>query len=304
MFSSRSPVIFAAVLVVMAFAGCAAHRPAPVIDRGSAAKVPPATAAKPSPKAAATVPESRPETHTVRAGDTLFAIALDYGLEYRDIAAWNNIDNPSVIRVGQVLRLRPPGTTVSTPLRSPPSSVESRPLGTTAPASPDGVRTEPAGMRVPYSDQAFAKLSKTDAPSPPPKPEARPEPPRDAGEIEWSWPTTGKVIQAFNGTTAKGIAIAGKSGQPVLASAGGRVIYSGTGIRGLGRLLVIKHNETFFSVYGHNRDLLVKEGQTVSKGQRIAEMGDTDADQVKLHFEIRRFGQPVDPVRLLPDRAG
>ena len=114
------------------------------------------------------------------------------------------------------------------------------------------------------------------------------------------WPTSGKVVGTFNDATSKGIAIAGKLGQPVLASAPGRVIFSGTGIRGFGKLIVIKHNNTYLSVYAHNSELMVKEGQTVSKGQKIAEMGNTDADQVKLHFEIRRFGKPVDPMKLLP----
>jgi lipoprotein NlpD len=119
--------------------------------------------------------------------------------------------------------------------------------------------------------------------------------------VSWSWPASGKIISTFNDSAnLKGIAIAGKRGQPVLASAPGRVIFSGTGIRGFGKLIVIKHNDTFLSVYAHNNELLVKEGQNVAKGQKIAEMGSTDTDQVKLHFEIRRFGKPVDPVKLLP----
>jgi len=125
----------------------------------------------------------------------------------------------------------------------------------------------------------------------------------DAGDdsVSWGWPASGKVVSTFNdGANLKGIAIAGKLGQPVLASAPGRVIFSGTGIRGFGKLIVIKHNNTYLSVYGHNNELLVKEGQNVSKGQKIAEMGSTDTDQVKLHFEIRRFGKPVDPAKLLP----
>jgi lipoprotein NlpD len=165
--------------------------------------------------------------------------------------------------------------------------------------------TEPRGVRVPYSDQALAQVGKPEAAAPAPRAEA---PRADSGgdaargpdDLDWSWPVRGKVIGSFNDSTSKGIAIAGRQGQPVLASAPGRVIFSGTGIRGFGKLIVIKHNNTYLSVYAHNSELSVKEGQNVAKGQKIAEMGSTDADQVKLHFEIRRFGKPIDPMKLLP----
>ena len=168
---------------------------------------------------------------------------------------------------------------------------------------------------MPYSEQALAQLAKPQAAPPPAaRPdtaaEARAEPKAEAGEaargpadVAWAWPVKGKIVGTFNDATSKGIAIAGKLGQPVLASAPGRVIFSGTGIRGFGKLIVIKHNETYLSVYAHNSELNVKEGQSVGKGQKIAEMGNTDADQVKLHFEIRRFGKPVDPLKLLPAPA-
>jgi lipoprotein NlpD len=173
------------------------------------------------------------------------------------------------------------------------------------------VLTEPKAVRLPYSDQALAQLSRPQAAPSPTFPqttaEARPEPKGDSGEaargpedVDWGWPVKGKVVGTFNDTTSKGIAIAGKLGQPVVASGPGRVIFSGTGIRGFGKLIVIKHNNTYLSVYAHNSELTVKEGQNVTKGQKIAEMGNSDADQVKLHFEIRRFGKPVDPLKLLP----
>jgi len=185
--------------------------------------------------------------------------------------------------------------------------VQARPL-TGAPGAPaDTVKSQPLGVRVPYSEQAYAQLAaiKPDGSSPA-KPEAPSAAPgSDGDEIQFIWPTNGKIVNTFNdGANLKGIGIAGKSGQPVYASAPGRVIFSGTGIRGFGKLIVIKHNNTFLSVYGHNSELLVKEGQNVSKGQKIAEMGNTDADQVKLHFEIRRYGKPVDPVKLLPEQPG
>lgn len=304
------PVCALALVIVMA--GCAAKRPAPVSDRAPqprAAK-PPATTAKPAPR----LPDAQAEFYTVKQGDTLYSIALDHGLDYRELAAWNGID-PSRIRVGQQLRLTPPaGAVVTSPLKTAPGALEARPLDGKPPAAvaADGnTKTQPQGVRVPYSDQAYAQLAKTETPATALKPEARPEPKTEArpaaqgdDDLDWAWPTTGRVIAGFNDSTSKGIVIAGKLGQPIHASAPGRVIFSGTGIRGFGKLIVIKHNNTFLSVYAHNSELLVKEGQTVARGQRIAEMGNSDADQVKLHFEIRRMGKPVDPAKLLPERAG
>jgi lipoprotein NlpD len=125
--------------------------------------------------------------------------------------------------------------------------------------------------------------------------------PARAPDAEWSWPTNGKVVQGFAEST-KGIALGGTSGDPVLAAAEGKVIFSGNGPRGYGNLVIVKHNNTYLSAYAHNQNILVKEGQSVSKGQKIAEMGNTDADQVKLHFEVRRQGKPVDPLKYLPPR--
>jgi lipoprotein NlpD len=169
---------------------------------------------------------------------------------------------------------------------------------------------------VPYSDQALAQLSNADVaqakpeprveakfPPPPPRPETSGEMARVPDNADWIWPVKGKLLSSFNGTTSKGIDIAGKRGQPVLASAPGRVIFSGTGVRGMGKFIVIKHSEELISVYGHNDEIFVKNGQSVTKGQKIAEMGSTDTDQVKLHFEIRRNGTPIDPLTLLPSPA-
>jgi len=179
------------------------------------------------------------------------------------------------------------------------------------------VVTEPRGVRLPYSDQALAQLAAAEAAPPAPKPESRvemrlpPPPPRESTPDsarapvngDWVWPVKGKLLATFNGTTSKGIDIAGKRGQPVLASAPGRVIFSGTGVRGMGKFIVIKHTDDLISVYGHNDEIFVKYGQSVTKGQKIAEMGSTDTDQVKLHFEIRRNGTPIDPLALLPSPA-
>jgi lipoprotein NlpD len=315
---SRPRLAIAMVLAAVLAAGCASTRQAPVIERTPQAK--PAAPVKPAPTArpAGPSPDARPAFHTVRKSDTLYSIALDYGLDYKDLAQWNRID-PSKIQVGQQLRLAPPtGAVATAPLRTAPGVLEARPLGTPAPAqtaapapalAAGGVKSEPKGVRVPYSDQQYAQLASLKPEAglgarPEAGPEHKPDAARGEDDLDWIWPATGKVISTFNdGANLKGIAIAGRLGQPVLASAAGKVIFSGTGIRGFGQLVVIKHNNTFLSVYGHNSQLLVKEGQNVAKGQKIAEMGNTDTDQVKLHFEIRRFGKPVDPARLLPDRS-
>lgn len=296
------------VLAAAVVAGCAAPRRAPVVDRTPQAKVPAPVKPAPAPKPAV-APEARPPFHTVKKGETLYSIALEYGLDYKQLAEWNSID-PAKVQAGQQLRLSPPDPTVTAaPLMSAPATIEARPLGGQAPAPGAAVvKSEPKGVRVPYSDQSYAQLAQI-KPEPvvqekPPVPSTsrKPEPQQEAGGITWIWPASGKVIGTFNGSTAKGIAISGKLGQPVVASAAGKVIHSGTGIRGLGKFIVIKHNDAYLSVYAHNNLLLVKEGDSVSRGQKIAEMGNSDADQVKLHFEIRRFGKPVDPASLLPDR--
>ena len=189
-----------------------------------------------------------------------------------------------------------------------PGEIEARPLGPSSPPQPapaaEGIRNSPKALRLPYSDQNLALLSRTDI-----KPEApaetRPEPAkpaleRDPEAIEFAWPARGRILAGFAEPNNKGLDIAGRPGDPVLAAAPGRVMYTGTGIRGYGKLIVIKHENNFNSVYAHNREILVKEGQNVARGQRIAELGDTDADAPKLHFEIRKSGRPVDPMRYLP----
>ncbi|MGH8635336.1 MAG: peptidoglycan DD-metalloendopeptidase family protein, partial [Burkholderiales bacterium] len=289
-------------LAAMLVGGCAVRTGAPVVDRAAesrAAPGKPPLAAKPAPRPT----DARPEFHTVRKGDTLYSIALDYGLDYRELAQWNGITEVSVISIGQQLRLSPPaGTTAATaPLMAAPG-VQARPLDETPAAVGDGgIKTQPKAVRAPYSDQTYAQMASL-KPEPSPRSETSPPSGQEGEEyIAWGWPASGKVIGSFSDSASlKGISIAGKLGQPVLASAPGRVIFSGTGIRGFGKLIVIKHNNTFLSVYAHNSELLVKEGQNVAMGQKIAEMGSTDTDQVRLHFEIRRLGKPVDPIKLLP----
>jgi lipoprotein NlpD len=170
---------------------------------------------------------------------------------------------------------------------------------------PPGTVTEPRGDKRPYSDEALAQAQGKPA-APAAKPAEKPAEPKPAAvsdDVAWGWPATGKLIGQFSETGAnKGIDIAAKVGDPVIAAGPGKVVYSGQGLRGYGRLVIIKHNNTYLSAYAHNSNLLVKEGQAVTKGQKIAEAGNTDSDVPKLHFEIRRQGKPIDPIKLLPER--
>ncbi|HXZ97435.1 MAG TPA: peptidoglycan DD-metalloendopeptidase family protein [Burkholderiales bacterium] len=303
--------------------GCVSEHPAPVTEKSPAA----VQAAKPAKEKAVVkqVGGAPAEFYTVQKGDTLYSIALAHDLDYRELAQWNNISDPATVSEGRQLRLAPPLETVITaPLITTPG-VEGKPVENVEgkPLPPPGmVKTEPKAVKLPYSDQALAQLQKLEAPrsKSEPSPEIKPEiktenkiesktesktenkiPGAAAGEIDWGWPAAGKVVSGFSETAnLKGVDIAGKLGEPVLASAPGKVVYSGSGLRGYGKLIIIKHNDTYLSAYAHNSEILVKEGQAVVKGQKIGEMGDSDADQVKLHFEIRRLGKPVDPLKYLP----
>jgi lipoprotein NlpD len=276
------------VLAASLLAGCASRSrtPAPVEDRSPAAQAPapaPAIVVEPTKPLPGADNAGKPGYYTVRPGDTLIRIALDSGQNWRDVARWNGIENPNLIEVGQVLRVIPPAGSVT--------EVAARPAAAPAPVVP---APTPSGTlpRGTASSPAVASL-------PPPT-----QTPAPAGEddVPWAWPTSGAatVLAGFDEQRNKGLDIAGKPGEPVLAAADGRVVYAGAGLRGYGNLIILKHNNTFLSAYAHNQSLLVKEDQTVRKGQKIAEMGSSDADRVKLHFEIRRQGKPVDPARYLP----
>jgi len=197
-----------------------------------------------------------------------------------------------------------------------PGAVEARSLGEAQARSgaepraasaetsrPELLKTSPKAIKLPYSEENVALLQRQSPPEA--KVEAVAPVPAAAAEsdgVEWMWPATGRVLAGFSKGTNKGVDILGKVGDPVFASASGRVVYSGTGLRGYGKLVIIKHNDTYLSAYAHNSNLLVKEGQSVVKGQKIAEIGSTDSPQAKLHFEIRRQGEPVDPLKFLPER--
>ncbi|RJG00468.1 peptidoglycan DD-metalloendopeptidase family protein [Noviherbaspirillum sedimenti] len=325
------------ITLAVLLAACSTPRPpAPIVDRTPRPDSRAATTAS----AGARQMDSH-GNYAVRKGDTLFQISQDFGQNVRDLVSWNNLANANDIQVGQLLRVAPAGAVgaVGAPSAGVPSTgaaavpaIEVRPLNASPsvsaapPVSAANVpnKTAPRGDKQAYSETALAELQKPDsatpasAPAPAPAPAAAsPSAARpvekaadkpivaavnqeDAG-ISWIWPTDGRIVGSFDGTK-KGIDIGGKSGQPVVAAAGGKVMYAGSGIRGYGNLVIVKHTNNLLSAYAHNKTILVKEGQTVGKGDRIAEMGNTDADAVKLHFEIRQQGKPVDPAKFLPSR--
>jgi lipoprotein NlpD len=260
-------------LALLALAACTSspRTPAPVETRGSSPKVT-AQPVAPAPEKVKVMPGAenagKPGYYTVQRGDTLTRIALDHGHSWRDLASWNSLPNAHLIEVGQVLRVASPSATVES------SGVVVQPLGGSAEAATVSM---PATAPTPASSA------------------------NDEG-LGFAWPASGSVIGGFDEAKNKGLDIGGKAGDPVQAAADGQVVYAGAGLRGYGNLIILKHNNTFLTAYAHNQALLVKEDQKVRKGQKIAEMGKTDADRVKLHFEIRRQGKPVDPAKYLPAR--
>jgi lipoprotein NlpD len=266
-------------------------------------------------KRPAASPEAHPvsaddgKTHVVRPGENLFRIALSHGLKYQTLAAWNQMPDTS-IKVGQVLRLTAPGTAQNDPAAAPVAAggnaTKAYPKALKRPYSEKATHeivaqaegSAPAAHRAEKHDSSVPVAAKAASEASQGKPAPAPARVEAEERISWGWPSTGRTLRGYSDSN-KGVDIGGRIGQPVLASADGKVVYSGSGLRGYGKLIIIKHNKTFLSAYAHNSQLLVKEGQSVKKGQKIAEMGNTDADQVKLHFEIRRFGKPVDPMQYL-----
>lgn len=277
--SFRPLVLTSLALALLSACTSSVRVPAPVEDRGGMSRTPqtsssPVTTA--SGEAIPALPGSenagKPGYYTVQRGDTLTRIGLDNGQGWRDLARWNNLTNPDLIEVGQVLRVAPPGAAV-----------------------------ENTGVVV----RPIAPSGNTSATATPPKPE--PAPAVQNGSLSdeglgFMWPANGVLLAGFDEAKNKGLDIGGKAGDPVMAAADGQVVYAGSGLRGYGNLIILKHNNTFLTAYAHNQALLVKEDQKVRKGQKIAEMGKSDADRVKLHFEVRRQGKPVDPAKLLPAR--
>ena len=223
----------------------------------------------------------KPGYYSVRSGDTLTKIALEHGQAWRDIARWNGLDNPNVIEVDQVLRVVPPSVDAA-------NRGAAKPAANVASNTVSNPVTNPAVNAAPVSASASTPAPAIAA--------------TNDDNLVFAWPHPGQVLSGFDETKNKGLDFAGKAGDPVLAAADGKVVYAGSGLRGYGNLVILKHNNTYLTAYAHNQTLLVKEDQTVQKGQRIAEMGSSDADRVKLHFEIRKQGKPVDPAKLLPAR--
>jgi lipoprotein NlpD len=319
----------AAVLVLCGLLSACETVVAPIVDVAQ----PPATkpgAAKPAAKAPSkpviTAPASG-ATYTVQKGDTLFAIAFANGLDHRELAAWNELPSAGVIRVGQVLRLTSP-----MPGRANASGVQVLPVKANEPESrvlaEVPLVTTPQAQRMPWSEANWARLNaesaKVAAKTEPAKAATEPDKPaasdvaKPAADVRpaaaaraesssaaesWLWPTPGALLGRYGEGGGKGLDLAGERGAPVVAAAPGKVVYSGSGLRGYGQLVIIKHANEYLSAYAHNQKVLVREGEQVHAGQKIAEMGDSDTDRVKLHFEIRQFGKPLDPLKLLPDRS-
>jgi len=289
-----------AVVCVLATACSSTLRTAPIIERssgGSKAPAPVTTSNAPAARPAGN--EGAGTNYTVKKGDTLYSIALEFGQDYREIAAWNQIDDVNMIRIGQTLRVSAPAegavkaenntrsesapgaAVVATPVVTTPT-LESKPL-TATPLPPVAAKPEAAAPVVAKAEPAAAHGA-------------------EAGAFTWSWPTSGAIVEPFVEGRNKGIDLSGKVGDPVLAAGDGKVVYAGNGLRGYGNLVIIKHNNDFLSAYAHNSKILVKEGDTVKRGSKIAEVGSSDTDRAKLHFEVRRQGKPVDPTKYLPGR--
>jgi lipoprotein NlpD len=305
---NQAPRLALLTLALGLLAGCnSMTRQAPVVERTT---LPTVERARPAQAARAEEPKDEKGMYTVRRGDTLLRIALDHGQNYRDIVAWNNLRDPDDIKVGQTLRIAAPERGERT------ANMQTQPVPTPPSATPPR-KTEPRADKQPYNDDVAAsppaapvrnEPARSVAPAPAP---AAPSPAIAAGstvsanddaKLSWMWPADGRIVATFDEGRNKGIDIAGRPGQQVVAAGAGKVMYAGSGIRGYGNLVIVKHNNSLLSAYAHNRKIVVKEGDNVAKGQMIAEMGDSDADSVKLHFEIRQQGKPVDPSRFLPGR--
>lgn len=314
-------------LILIMLASCAGNPPAPVVNRSPQSDSGASTANTASVKSTQNG-DWRPDTYIVQKGDTLYSIGLNLGLDYREIAAANNIYEPFTIRIGQQLKIssiKARENLDDTPKASYEnedgviiSAVDvggetSATQNTTTTSTVTPVISSPKAIREPYS---LAALNRTTPPATvaiketvttiPTKPATPPTTSKTAEATQssdWKWPTKGKVIEGFHPANNKGIDISGKMGQSINAAAAGKVIYAGSDLRGYGKLVIVKHNKTFLSVYAHNSKILVKEGEQVSQGEMIAKMGNTDTNKVKLHFEIRERGKSIDPTKYLPQNT-
>jgi lipoprotein NlpD len=314
---------FAIALISSLLLACESSPPAPTIERAPTSSKP-AVPIKPISKPNI-ARDWRPDSYIVKKGDTLFSIALQFGYDYKEIALSNSIAAPYPIKIGQklsftslnakaipadnkaVLLENEDGVVIS-PIKMDPAASPTTSSGISTPSSLPPILIEPKAFREIYSLDALnrkpiisakpAEIKPTDIkPTDAKQADTKPS---DDENIVWTWPTHGKTIASFDGTTNKGIDIAGTQGQSINAASGGKVIYVGSDLRGYGKLVIIKHDKTFLSVYAHNSKIVAKEGQLVTAGQKIAEMGNTDSNSIKLHFEIRQQGKSVDPAKYLP----
>jgi lipoprotein NlpD len=306
---SGSSMVCALLGALLIMAGCSSRVSlAPVEDRGTSDASRGTWSSAPTGTTAAVVMAptrvplgaenaGKPGYFTVRPGDTVRQIGRETGVAWQDIVRWNNLENPNQIEIGQVLRVAPPGSVGVSPTYSaqpynttPTVSAGSRPVasvvagGVDTPRSPVVVSPSQVQASPVAPAPGNATLGTGD------------------DNIAWIWPNNGPVVAGYDALKNKGLAIGGRAGDPVIAAADGVVVYAGSGLRGYGNLVILKHNNTYLTAYAHNQTLLVKEDQSVRKGQKIAEMGNSDADRVKLHFEVRKNGTPVDPLRYLPIR--
>jgi len=289
---------------------------APIEERSKVVHVVPAPAPAPAP---AQPREAHGGMYVVQAGDTLYSVALAFGRDFRDIARWNGLDEQASLQPGQTLRVEPPPedtAAVASPVAiAPAEKVESRPL-----APSESIVAPPGSMPAPTTGQpagaapgpgqisgaapATPQGSAQGAAAAAPPIAAAASGAKAAAEPQsgWMWPSSGKLLERFDEANNKGIDIAGSVGDPVVAANDGQVVYSGSGLRGYGNLVIIKHTDDYVSAYAHNSDNLVAQGQIVKRGQHIADLGASDAPSPRLHFEIRRRGTPVDPLAYLPPR--
>ncbi len=291
----RGGLTFILVIVSLGlFQGCGTGY-APVTDRSMGARQvgTPVSSQAVSNRPA---PLPNPGSYTVNRGDTLYSISFRYGLDYREVARWNNVNERFQIFPGQVLRLTPPGSG-GVVASAPAQRTQTAPASQTAQNTTHQQRTQQQQTQQPPQQQTASRQQS----SPPP---ASTQQPAAAGQPVWRWPANGPIIRRFSAAEGgnKGIHIAGQQGDPVVAAADGRVVYAGSGLLGYGNLVIINHNREFLSAYAHNSRILVSENDMVKAGDKIAEMGQTGTDRVQLHFEIRRNGRPVDPMSHLPRR--
>ena len=277
------------LLIITLLQACSGVGVAPVANRGEVKKAAPTTSQrgtvtqpKPASKAKPTI-QNKSGYHKVGKGDTLYSIAWRYNYDYKTIASWNNINAPYTIYLGQLIRLKPVLEKKAAPLK-PKVVVKKAPS-----ISPPKPATKVKSKKVVTKPNIVAQKNKPKTALP-------------KGPIRWSWPTTGKLIKSNSPTSKKGVDISGKSGQRIKAAAAGEVVYSGSGLLGYGKLIIIKHNETYLSAYAYNSKLLVKEGDRVNAGQQISEMGQDHTGRTVLHFEIRKNGKPVPPGKHLPKK--